>query len=164
MSSEQTAANKIDAIQGLIYLGLSVFAVVMLFKFLGFSISFSDNDLEKIVKIGNSDRAQFEAFKNQGGLDHESIWKGYKVRSLTTTYNDQTGKLGILEMGLAKSWSNNKLASVDNVKASLSSDCGSNWEQNDAQRVSSMHVATKGNTTCSIQDARDITLVMVMQR
>lgn len=126
--------------------------------------SFSDNILEKAVHVGTSDQTQFDAFKNKGGLENESTWKDFKVRSVSTAYDDRTGKLGILNMALEKDWPRRKLASIDNLKSALSSECGSTWTQNDLQRTANMHVAEKDQVMCAIQDAKNGVLVSIAKK
>jgi hypothetical protein len=132
-------------------------------KFFGFSFSFGDNLLEKALHVGSSDRNQFEAFKNEGGLQNVDTWKGYYVQSVSTNY-DESGKLAILNIELVKSWPSKKTASINNLKGSLSSECGSNWTQSDLQIRASMHEAQRNSVECAIQDKGQSVYVNVMQR
>lgn len=158
-------ANTLKAIGAILFAGF--FVVLFLVKVLayfGLSFSLSNNVLENALHVGSSDLAQFEAFKNQGGLANEPSWKGYYVQSVSTNYDDKAGKLAILNLDLIKDISGKKLASVDNLKGSLSSECGSQWVQSDIQRRANMHEARKNSMVCAIQDAGSTVYVSIIQR
>ncbi len=116
----------------------------------------SGNLLEQALQIAVSDMASMEAFKNKGGLEFESSWRGYKVRAVQVNYGE-SGKLGIAELVLEKKWPGKfQLASFENLKASLESDCGSAWTQNQLQRNADMHEATSASgTTCTVHTTDD---------
>lgn len=93
-----------------------------------FAALMGDNVLEKATRVGVSDKAKMDAFRNAGGLDKESSWKGFRVTELRVVYED-TGKLGMVILTVYKSFTGKKLASIDNLQSAMSSECGTNWTQ-----------------------------------
>jgi hypothetical protein len=166
--TQQPAAGSMEnlkAIGSILVAGFFVILfIVKALSYFGLSFSFSDNVLEKALHVGFSDQAQFEAFKNKGGIENEHSWKGYYVYSASTMYDDKTGKLAILNLDLFKDGPGKKIASVDNLKGSLSSECGSDWVQSDVQRRANMHEATKNNMVCSIHDTGTVVSVSIQER
>ena len=62
-----------------------------------------DNLMEAATKVGVSDKASMDAFKNAGGLDKESSWKGFQVRKYEAVYHPD-GRLAMINLTLIKSW------------------------------------------------------------
>lgn len=87
-----------------------------------------DNLLEKALHVGASDKMQMDAFKNAGGLDKDSSWKGFKVSAVRAVYED-SGKLGLGVLTLHKSYPDHKLASINELQSAMTGECGSNWSQ-----------------------------------
>lgn len=128
-----------------IYFALNTFGLTNLFK--------GDTSFDKASLIGKSTRADLDEFKNSGGLENrdESMWRGYMVTSYQVVYDDESGRLGMITIGLpGMELHGIKFASVKNLKESLARDCGDEWTQNEAQRMSNMHVASKDGMSCAI--------------
>ena len=119
------------------------------------SASSTLNALERAVLVGRSTRQQFAEFRNQGGLDKESSWRGFRVLSVETVYEPETGVLGMLQLTLMKSAHRMRLASFNEIAQSLVPECGSRWTQNDAQQIAGSHMAENGRTTCAVQESPD---------
>lgn len=115
-----------------------VFYGGMLIAFLGYAYTqffgnplqsmMGDNLLEAATRPGTSDRASMDAFKNAGALDKESNWRGYQVRKYDAAYQPD-GKLAMVTFALVKSWPGKKLASIDNLQATLTPHCGNAWSR-----------------------------------
>lgn len=128
-------------------------------QFFGISFSFSDNVLEKALRVGVSERASFEVFVEKGGLTYESSWLGYGVKEITPRYYPN-GKLGMIDIVLWKDALKKKMASIDNLKSSLKTECGSTWQVN-----TTYYEAEKGDVKCGLQYLRDgSTHVVIVKR
>lgn len=113
------------------------------------------NALERAVLVGRSTKQQFAEFRNQGGLDNESSWRGFRVLTVETVYEPTSGTLGMLQLTLMKSAHRMRLASFNEISQSLVPECGSRWTQNDAQQIAGSHMAENGRTTCAVQESPD---------
>ena len=131
-------------------IGGLIFSVVLIYS--GVSRIFGDNILEKATHINLSKSAQWEDFKKKGGLDYKSSWHGYHVNRIRVYHDKKTGKLDVLEIILDKSTSNSKLASVDNLRNTLLSDCGSQWEKRAETRGISLWHSDDSRYNCRVID------------
>ncbi|ABR91854.1 Hypothetical protein mma_3164 [Janthinobacterium sp. Marseille] len=131
-------------------------------KFFNFSISFSDNALEQSLHVGKSTKDQFKDFMDEGGLPYESSWKGYHVEKADVRYHEND-KLAIAEILLEKKPIRGKMASVANLKSSLSSECGSDWSASPNANLT-MYQATKNGIECAMQDNGDQAAVVLIKR
>lgn len=144
---------------------LIIAGVVMYYpvsNFWGLSFSIGDNELEKAIHVGKSDREQFVAFMDKGGLSYESSWNGYGVQNLSLRYHDNN-KLAIAEITLWKEASRKKLASIENLKSSLSSECGSDWKASTQVNVT-MYQAKKNGVECAMQYQGQYVEVVLVKR
>lgn len=144
-----------------LYFSVSSFGLFKIFK--------GESKFDQATQIGISTRVDIDEFKNSGGLenDSESTWRGYKVTSYNAVFDDQTDLLGMITIGLfGAELHTKKFANINNVKKSLSKECGKKWTQNEAQRMSNMHVATNDGMSCAIHitesglDPVQVTLMM----
>jgi ABC-type maltose transport system permease subunit len=160
-----TQENKNSVSPAIKIIAFLIFAVAIMCypvsNFFGFSFSIGNNALEKSLHPGVSDKEQFVAFMDKGGLPYESSWKGYGVQNINVRYHDNN-KLAIAEIRLWKEFSRKKLASIANLKSSLSSDCGSDWKA--TQSNFTMHQAKKNGIECALQDEGDYTEVVLVKR
>jgi hypothetical protein len=86
------------------------------------------NLLEKSLLLRVSTISDLQAAKDAGGLENKELsqWLGYRVLALNTSY-DASGKLESVVLTLSKDWPGSKLASINNLKESLSELCGVDW-------------------------------------
>lgn len=108
------------------------------------------NLLENAVRVGISDPASMQSFKNAGGLEAVGEWKGYKVRSVDTMFDDSK-QLGMLNLILERSWPGKKLASIDNLTQSLADECGTSWAM--VNESTNMHHAESATASCFISES-----------
>lgn len=113
------------------------------------------NSLERAVLVGRSTKQQFAEFRNQGGLEKESSWRGFRVLAIETVYEPSSGTLGILQLKLMKSFPRMKIASFNEVSQSLTPECGTGWTQNDTQQIAGYHMAENGRIACAIEESSD---------
>lgn len=127
-----------------------------------FASILGDNLLETATNVGISDKASMDAFKNAGGLDYESTWKGFKVMKYEAVYHPD-GKLGMVTLTLAKSWPAAKLASLDNLQAAMSGKCGSSWTRSNDLNVGVLQAkAAPAGVACSALDqGKDAVVVSI---
>lgn len=114
----------------------------------------AESKFDVAARVGKSTQADIEVFKNAGGIENkdEAIWRGYQATSFRAVYDERTGLLGMITVGLLNGESGGyKAADLESVKKSLSEDCGEHWTSNLAQTASSIHVASKGLKTCSVE-------------
>ena len=109
------------------------------------------NILERATRVGVSDAASFQAFKEAGGLGNEYDWRGYATTSVEIIHNSE-GKLGMLSITLYKDMSGSKLASFNNLKKSLSDECGNDWGDNEEQSRAGIYMAKNNGISCIIRD------------
>jgi hypothetical protein len=121
-----------------------------------------DNLLEVATRPGVSDKASMDAFKNAGALDKESSWKGYKVRKYEAVYHPD-GKLAMVTFALVKSLHGSKLASLDNLQASMTPQCGDSWSRTNDGNVGILQTKVSASgLTCSVLDqGRDTVVVSI---
>lgn len=139
-----------------------VFMYYPLSKLFNFSISFTDNELEQALYVGKSTKDQFKDFMDKGGLPYESTWKGYQAEKVDVNYHEND-KLAIAEIWLEKDPVRGKMASVANLKSSLSSECGSDWSSSPNANLT-MYQAQKNGVECAMQDHGGQTEVLLIKR
>ncbi|GGI21449.1 hypothetical protein [Oxalicibacterium faecigallinarum] len=130
-------------------------------NFFNFSISFGDNTLEKALYVGKSTKDQFANFMDKGGLSYESSWKGYKAMKVNVHFHDNE-KLAIAQIQLDKKPIRGDMASIANLKRSLSSECGSEWVSLSANQT--MIQAKKNGVECALHDQGGQTEVILIKR
>jgi hypothetical protein len=153
-SSEKSGAFASIAkalISGGIFIAFLVFSYVQL-KGNPFESMMGDNLLEAATIVDQSSKSQMDAFTNAGGLDKESSWKGFQVRSIESVYHD-TGKLGMLNLTLVKTWPKKQIASLDNLREALVESCGSSWKNSNVRGVAVLEAeGSPRGLTCSAMD------------
>lgn len=111
-----------------------------------------DNLLEAATQPGVSDKSRMDAFKNAGGLDKESTWKAFQVRKYEAVYRPD-GKLAMINFTLVKSWPGKQLASLDNLRAAMTPQCGSSWSSSNVGNASVLQTKdSPAGFTCSALD------------
>lgn len=125
-------------------------------------LPFGDNVLEKALRPGSSSKDQFAAFMDKGGLQSESSWKGYGVKSVNTRYHEN-GKLEIAEITLGKQMLSRDPATLENLKVSLAPVCGSKWQASTEGNLSMLKTERKG-VECTLQYQGDETEVVLAKR
>jgi Lysozyme inhibitor LprI len=116
-----------------------------------------DNVLEVAVHPGISNKLSMENFKNKGGLDFESSWKGFQVVYLESQ-SELDGKLKTVALRLQKSSPGRKLASFENLQNAMSSFCGAKWNINE---IGMWQENSTEGTSCSAGIDRDTVLVIL---
>ena len=135
-----------ENIKSSVIIGIMILAAVIGFKSLNIS-TVSGNELEKITVLGAGTSKQFDQFKDNGGLNTESSWHGFRVKSLDIGFDDNnftkgyTIYLGILGYGETD-------ANTNNVKKVAPSFCGSDWTRDANERFVTLLSA---NEKCLIQ-------------
>jgi|GEM_PF-7053612 len=158
----EAPANKPWQIMVAAFILVSAFMYYPLSKFFNFSISFSDNALEQALYVGKSTKGQFKDFMDKGGLPYESSWKGYHVEKADVRYHEND-KLAIAEIRLEKKPIRGKMASIANLKSSLSSECGSDWSASPNANLT-MYQANRNGVECAMQDNGDQAEVVLIKR
>jgi hypothetical protein len=91
--------------------------------------TFAKNDLEKSLIIHASTPEDFRSFKEKGGLEYVSDWRGYWVQSIEISYRNNKASLILLSVNKTIDFkAEQKLASVNNIKNDLVKECGTEWE------------------------------------
>jgi hypothetical protein len=91
--------------------------------------TFAKNDLEKSLIIHASTPEDFRSFKEKGGLEYVSDWRGYWVQSIEISYRNNKASLILLRVNKTIDFkAEQKLASVNNIKNDLVKECGTEWE------------------------------------
>jgi hypothetical protein len=87
----------------------------------------TDSWISEITKLGVSTKDDFQRFKDDGGLNVHSAWRGYNVESISTEYSG--GTLSFLQAALSKNYkdSNGVDPSINNVRQSFAEECGDQW-------------------------------------
>lgn len=158
----EAPANKPWQIMVAALILVGAFMYYPLSKFFNFSISFSDNALEQALYVGKSTKEQFKDFMDEGGLPYESSWKGYRAEKVDVRYHEND-KLAIAEIRLEKKPIRGKMASIANLKSSLSSECGSDWSTIPNANLT-MYQAKKNGIECAMQDSGSQTEVVLIKR
>ena len=86
------------------------------------------SDLEKVMRIGVSTQGDFAQFKSKGGLELDSRWKGFRVVHLDAVHGGKNGELTALIIKVHRNFPGYDLASLDNFKKALQSECGPKWD------------------------------------
>ena len=110
-----------------------------------FNFHLGENRLEKALVIGKSTRSDFSKFRDEGGLDNsqQNLWKGYSVTNVRLSF-DGSEVLQGMTLTLMKVGSSGKVASISNLKSTLSSICPDGWQDlGDAQ-------VSRASSSCSI--------------
>lgn len=98
-----------------------------LYKFFG--IRLGENLVDKATKLGVSTQRDTDRLKEAGGLigDNDN-WRGYAVKDLATLIPTPDSRLLQYKLVLAvNGYSYSKDATLNNVKKSLSEECGNRW-------------------------------------
>lgn len=132
--------------------------------------SWGSNSLESVLVIGKSKVVDYQHFLDQGGLNKEDVWRGYKVSNTGVFFDsDYGGKSGryipfdaSMDSGMVpgdvviagfslRLWKDmgGKMASIENLKASLAKDCG-DWAS--ALRVGRTLMVEFQGLTCIVTD------------
>ena len=97
------------------------------------------NSLEKTLVLFKSTPQEFQSFKDDGGLDVNSSWKGYRVSSIEVEYKKNV--LSFVHLFVS---SGANVATMNNLKKDLSKECGEDWKiQLDGNAYSSETNSTK---------------------
>lgn len=131
-------------------------------KDLGYS--FSSNALEKAIKVGVSKKQDFQDFQNDGGLNSADSWKRYKVISVNTLYENNDETLSYVSM-VIRAQSRMKNASINNLKKSLTKECGSNWEDSPfGAGLYASNLPLKGGLYCLLLEMPDSNIQVTLSR
>lgn len=107
------------------------------------------SELDRSTIVGQSTENQFQSFRNSGGLENNDNWRGYQASRVQVMHHEN-GVLAMLRVELTKSWPGRKLASIDNLRQSLSDQCGSSWTL--ANSTTNLHVAEHNGRKCTIAE------------
>lgn len=90
------------------------------------------NELEKALVVGKSRGEDFAQFNAKGGLDLENRWKGFRVAELNVQHGD-SGVLSTIFLKVYRKAAGYSLASIENLKTALQTECGTQWLVNSDQ-------------------------------
>lgn len=91
--------------------------------------TYAKNDLEKSLIIHASTPEDFRSFKEKGGLEYVSDWRGYWVQSIEISYRNNKASLILFSVDKTIDYkAEQKLASVINIKKDLAKECGTEWK------------------------------------
>ncbi len=82
--------------------------------------------LRKSLVMLHSSNSEFQAFKEKGGFEYKSQWRGYEISELSMSYKDD--KLSYARISLGKNQKTGKLASIENIRADFNNECNSALE------------------------------------
>ena len=107
----------------------STLALPIVIVISGCSSPKTDSWMDKITTIGESTKADFQKFKDDGGLNVHNAWRGYSVESISSEYTEE--KLSFLQVTLKKNHadSNGVDPTINNLKASFAAECGNDWRE-----------------------------------
>lgn len=126
--------------------------------------SFSSNALEKAIKVGVSKKQDFQDLQNDGGLNSADSWKRYKVISVNTLYENNDETLSYVSM-VIQAQSTMKNASINNLKKSLTKECGSNWEDSPfGAGLYASNLPLKGGVKCLLLEMPDSNIQVTLSR
>ena len=87
-----------------------------------------DNILEKSTVIYASTLDEFKIYKEQGGLEYMSKWRGYEVQSIQVLYRENIASTLLISVDRIIKFPNDaKIASVVNIKRDIELECGNSW-------------------------------------
>ncbi len=95
-------------------------------------VSVGENKLEKAMQFGISTKDDFQAFKDNGGLNNsaQDSWQRFHVTAASALYNS-AGKLSTMDLTVEQNLPDSKLASTNNLESALSSLCAGTWSSHD---------------------------------
>ncbi len=110
----------------------------------------ASNFLEKATVPLVSTRKDFQDFRDNGGLNVISNWRGYSIGAIEVEYT--SGALTLLHMVVDTDVLNQKKpATFNNIKSDLINECGSEWK---SRGRSDAYWADSNFSTCEISEAR----------
>lgn len=104
-------------------LGIAIAAGTLLLT-TGCSREAAESPVEKLTRVGQTTSADFTIFKNAGGLESSSNWKGFEAVSISPQF-DNAGQLFLVQLLLSPT-AQTKLT-VENVRDALAKECGTQW-------------------------------------
>lgn len=107
------------------------------------------NSLEKALVVLVSTSNDFREFKDNGGLNVLSSWRGYDVSLMEV--NSREGVLTFMHLTVDSDYKNKeKPATFNNLKKDLIDECGSNWN---SKGRSDVYWAESDFSSCEISEA-----------
>jgi len=140
IQNNQTSHLLLKGLGGIISL---IFTGYALYQFFQFSPTFSEltappSELESVSIIGKSTRADFEKFKDSGGLTKNPSWYGLHVKAYQAVYNGASKTLSGQTFSVSgkstwnggiKMWMNNSQLSTQELRQVLTQVCRASEDQ-----------------------------------